>query len=51
MTRVHTRHARLTHREMHLAPAEPVEIVGTGTKWLPLMAMVLCFVLTVIGFA
>lgn len=45
MTRVH---ARLTHREMQLAPAEQ-PIVGPGTKWLPLMALVLCFVLTAIG--
>lgn len=44
---------RATHsdalREMQLAPAEPVEIVGTGTNWLPAMALGLCFVLTCIA--
>lgn len=40
-------------REMQLPPAEtlqPVNIVGTGTRWLPAMSLGLCFVLTLIGF-
>lgn len=37
-------------REMQLVdPVEPQSIVGTGTQYLPLMALGLCFVLTCIG--
>lgn len=37
-------------REMQLVePAEPQSIVGTGTNYLPAMALGLCFVLTCIG--
>ncbi len=51
MTRVHNRHARMTHREMQLAPAEthpPVEIVGSHAWTVIPLALVLTFVLTVI---
>lgn len=45
---------RATHsdalREMHLVePVEPTPIVGTGTQYLPWMALGLCFVLTCIA--
>lgn len=62
---VFLRHARLSHseqleafnrashsdalREMEPVFAEPQSIVGTGTNWLPAMALGLCFVLTCIG--
>lgn len=37
-------------REMQLVdPVEPQSIVGTGTNYLPIMALGLCFVLTCIG--
>lgn len=37
-------------REMQLVPAETIQpIVGTGTRWLPAMSLVLGIVLTVIG--
>ena len=32
-----------------LEPVEPQSIVGTGTNYLPAMALGLCFVLTCIG--
>lgn len=37
-------------REMQLVdPVEPQSIVGTGTNYLPIMALGLCFVLTCIA--
>lgn len=42
MTRAFTRHARMIFRS---SPS----IVGTGTQYLPIMALGLCFVLTCIG--
>lgn len=41
MTRAFTRHARLSQRQP--------SIVGTGTNYLPAMALGLCFVLTCIA--
>lgn len=33
MTRAHTRHARLTHREMQLAPTHQLPLHGAALSW------------------
>lgn len=56
MTRAFTRHARMAHRRRLIERTkydglEVTPIVGTGTQYLPWMALGLCFVLTCIGSA